>query len=552
MKKILFFLLCLITSLSSQTIDWAWTESTGGSLQDYGSSIALTDEAIYVTGSFKMSSMFGTTELVSSGGYDIFVGKMDYSGNWLWAVSAGGVNNDIASDIAVDNDENICLIGRYNNEINFGSNHLISEGASDIFVSKLDSDGNWLWAIRSVGENFDYGESIALDSENNVYITGSFWETATFGDSTFISAGADDFYVSKLNSNGEWIWSIQGSGEFRDRGFALNINDNNIFVSGGFNGPTYFGSIALTGDGIDDIFVIKLDQDGEVQLIAVAQSSTTSIAAPRSLFALSDGSIILTGEFFESLYFGLPTQTLSTNGEYDIFVAKLSEDFVWEWTASAGGTGTDYGNSLIADSDSNVWVTGIFSDSAVFGGNQLTSFGDTDIFVSVLSADGQWILAEQAGGTDDDNGYGVAINEFDEVFVTGYFEDTAFFGETSATSNGNSDIFVTALNQQTFLHDNEIPNSDILLSNYPNPFNPSTTISFSLSTELSENAELAIYNTKGQKVKTLPINSSTDLPINSINWDGIDDSGKPVSSGIYVYKLSSEKKSLQKKMLLLK
>ncbi len=91
-----------------------------------------------------------------------------------------------------------------------------------------------------------------------------------------------------------------------------------------------------------------------------------------------------------------------------------------------------------------------------------------------------------------------------------------------------------------------------LNQNTPNPFNPTTTISFSISPKYANEVKLEIYNSKGQKVKTFSINPSTDQPINSVIWNGTDDSGKPVSSGVYLYKLNIGKKSLQKKMLLLK
>ena len=89
------------------------------------------------------------------------------------------------------------------------------------------------------------------------------------------------------------------------------------------------------------------------------------------------------------------------------------------------------------------------------------------------------------------------------------------------------------------------------LSNYPNPFNPTTTISFELTTGHTENTELSIYNIKGQKVKIL-LNEHLSKGNHSINWDGKDSNNKPVTSGIYFYKLSSGKSSAMKKMLLLK
>ncbi len=93
----------------------------------------------------------------------------------------------------------------------------------------------------------------------------------------------------------------------------------------------------------------------------------------------------------------------------------------------------------------------------------------------------------------------------------------------------------------------------LTLSNYPNPFNPETTIVFNLTTEITENTELTIYNVKGQKVKSFPINQFTNLPVHQVIWDGMDSNNKPVSSGIYMYQLKINGKAIaSKKCLLLK
>lgn len=131
-------------------------------------------------------------------------------------------------------------------------------------------------------------------------------------------------------------------------------------------------------------------------------------------------------------------------------------------------------------------------------------------------------------------------------------------------NQSNEKLFFQVLNNAIIVYtidpditvgtDNEyIIGNKLLLNNYPNPFNPSTTISFSISTEMAKNAGLIIYNVKGQKVKTFPINPLTVQPINSVTWDGTDNSGKPVSSGIYLYKLIvNGRTEAMRKCLLLK
>ncbi len=96
-----------------------------------------------------------------------------------------------------------------------------------------------------------------------------------------------------------------------------------------------------------------------------------------------------------------------------------------------------------------------------------------------------------------------------------------------------------------------VPTEITLHQNYPNPFNPSTTISFELNTENTENTELIIYNMKGQKVKQL-VRGQLSVGQHSFIWNGTDDKGKHVSSGIYLYKLRSGNYTSTKKMILMK
>jgi hypothetical protein len=100
--------------------------------------------------------------------------------------------------------------------------------------------------------------------------------------------------------------------------------------------------------------------------------------------------------------------------------------------------------------------------------------------------------------------------------------------------------------------DNELLNLNVILTNYPNPFNPSTTIYFNLTAQTGEDPEISIYNIKGQKIKTLQSFPNGGLGTSSIVWDGTDENNQPVTSGIYFYKLSAGEYTQTRKMLLLK
>jgi len=148
-----------------------------------------------------------------------------------------------------------------------------------------------------------------------------------------------------------------------------------------------------------------------------------------------------------------------------------------------------------------------------------------------------------------DRGYGIQVDDNFDCYLTGQFNATITLDSYTLTSYGEDDIFVAKTGNPSSV-ENEIITAKIELSNHPNPFNPSTTIQFSIQN--NSNVELSIFNIKGQKIKTLAHNDFTKGS-HSIVWNGDDESEKPVSSGIYLYKLNvNGKTEVIRKCLLLK
>ncbi len=183
----------------------------GGTNSDYGMSIAVdAAENVYTSGYFWLTADFdpgaGTFNLTPAGSADIFVSKLDASGNFVWAKNMGGTNFDRGTNIGVDNSGNVYTTGTFEGTSDFdpgaGVVNLTSAGNNDIFISKLDASGNFVWAKRMGGTSSDGVSSIAIDSSGNIYTTGSFEGTADFdpgaGVVNLTSVGNNDIFVSKL------------------------------------------------------------------------------------------------------------------------------------------------------------------------------------------------------------------------------------------------------------------------------------------------------------------------------------------------------------------
>ena len=551
MKKSIIGLLCILFTITlfAQTPEWQWASQAGGSNWDSGNGITIDDNGnSYVTGFFQGTATFGSYSLTSSGGCDIFVAKMDATGNWLWATQAGGSDDDYAYGIAIDNSGNSYVTGSFLDIATFGAYSISITGGvwyySDIFVAKIDTNGNWLWANNAGGSTADYAYGIAIDDDGNSYVTGYFSYTATFGSYSLTSCGGWDIFVAKMDANGNWLWATQAGGTDVEKSYSIAIDESeNSYVTGHFQGTATFGSYSLTSSG-EDIFVAKMDAYGNWLWANNAGGSNHDFGYGIAIG--NDGNSYVTGWFHDIATFG--SYSLSSSGSEDIFVAKMDSNGNWLWATQAGGSDHDFGYEIVIDDNENSYVTGHFQGTATFGSYSLTSSGGIDIFVAKMDSNGNWLWATQAGGSDHDFGYEIAIDDNENSYVTGHFQGTATFGSYSLTSSGGVDIFIAKLGNDTSV-ENEIITTKMELSNYPNPFNPSTMVEFSIQND--SEVELSIFNIKGQKVKQL-LNEQLSAGQHSAFWNGKDDDGKSVSSGIYFYKLKTGNYEKTKRMVLLK
>ena len=181
---------------------WKWVK--GGTSKYFGASaksLALDGQGgVVVIGKFLGELNVGTSKLQALGDYDFFIARLDKSGKWSWAHGGGGTKTDNALDIAIDSSENIWVVGTFQIEAYFGANTLTAKGDKDIFVTKLDKNGKWLnLNYRAGGTKYDHGEEIAIDAKDNIIVTGTFRDTATFGQHTAKSNNfQNDIFIWKF------------------------------------------------------------------------------------------------------------------------------------------------------------------------------------------------------------------------------------------------------------------------------------------------------------------------------------------------------------------
>ncbi len=412
-----------------------------------------------------------------------FLSSHANSQNFVWAKQLGGTDYDHGRSIAVDAAGNVYTTGEFRGTADFdpgaGIFNLSSPGHYDIFISKTDASGNFLWAKQMGGSTDDMGYSIATDAGGNVYTTGIFSGTADFdpGTGTFnmTSGGAYAIFVSKLDAAGNFVWAkkLGGTSDYdQSRSIAVDASGN-VYITGDFYGTTDFDpgpavfDLTSAYDLSPDVFISKLDASGNFvwakQLGGLYNDDAYAITVD------GNGNVYTTGNFYGTADFdpglGIFNMTPIDDANYknyDIFISKLDASGNFVWAKQLGGpyvTGSslnDFGYSIAVDAGGNVYTTGYFPGTADFdpgpGVYNLTSVGAVDIFVSKLDASGNFLWAKQMGGTLVDEAYSITIDASGNVYTTGYFFGTADFDPGSGTydlssagGTADADIFVSKL-----------------------------------------------------------------------------------------------------------
>lgn len=487
MKINLTSLICValslgITSLNGQTFEWA--RSWGGADVDIGTSIA-TDASgsIFISGFFSGTVDFDpgpdTFNLTTVGifGGDIFVQKLDPSGNFLWARSwASG--SSISPKITIDDFGNVYTSGCFSGTVDFDpgpdTTNLTTGNQPGIFIQKMDASGSFLWAKSFGGASggYDVPSSIIVGA-SGVYTTGVYSYVEDFDpgpDTSLLSSTQwnEDIFVQKLDTLGNFLWAKSLGGPLTDECYSICIDDlDNVYITGYFKGTADFdpgpGIFNLTSvSGSQDVFVYKMDASGNF-LWTKSFGGVRNGDSGLSISVDAAGNVYTSGQFYDSVDFnpGPGVYNLSSNGIYkrDVFIQKMDASGNFLWAKSYGNTNWNEvaSFSLAVDDFGNVFIAGDFIGTVDFDlglGTYNLSEPLGGFFVQKLDPLGSFIWAKSLGGPivrTSGVGWGnwICIDAMDNVLTTGFFQGTVNFDPDSGTANltsvGDQDIFVLKL-----------------------------------------------------------------------------------------------------------
>jgi hypothetical protein len=470
-----FFCLFLVAILSflnvkGQSLQWANGAGSAGTDYAYAMDVDAAGNS-YTIGTFTNTVDFdpgvGVQNLTAFGMKDIFILKLDASGNYLWVKRMGGTSDDQGNGIKVDPATgDVYTTGAFGSLVDFdpgsGTSYIQSNGGYDIFIQKLDTAGNFIWAKGIGGTSTDYSRSIALDLAGNIYTTGNYVDLVDFdpGAGTAMFYGNGNTFILKLSASGNFVWakSTESNAPAQANDIAVDGNGN-VYITGYFSpygdfdpGP---GTFTLTAVGSWDIFIVKLNPSGN--FLWARSVGGSDVDQSFSLRLDVSGNIYVTGCFRTTVDFdpGVGVYNLTSSGDDDVFILKLNNAGQFQWAKRFGSSSSDCARSLAVDGSGNIYTTGQFDFTVDFdpdaGISNLTSAGGFDVFIHKLDGVGNFLSAMKMGGTLNDLGYTIAVSNNNFIYCAGLFSGTADFnpgiGTSNLTSVGGQDVFLVKLGQ---------------------------------------------------------------------------------------------------------
>ena len=357
-----------------------WQRSLGGANIDTGYGIAVDASGnAYVTGSRDV------------GGTGVLIAKYNTSGTIQWQRSLDGINDDVGYGIAVDSSGDVYITGYRN--------------GNELLIAKYNTSGTIQWQRSLSGANADRGYGIAVDSSGNVYVTGY---TASQG------AGSFDFLIAKYNTSGTIQWQRSLGGASTDEGYGIAVDSSgNVYVT---------GQTQSQGAGNNDVLIAKLPDDGSLTGTYgnLVYAATTLTSATSNLTSATSTLTSATRTLTDAARTLTDAPTTLTSTTTIIPVAY--------WIATLGGSGGELGYGIAYDGDGNVYVVGQTASQGA---------GGDDVLLAKYDAAGVIQWQRSLGGTGLDQGYGIAVDASGDVYVTGY---------TASQGAGGDDLLLAKYN----------------------------------------------------------------------------------------------------------
>ena len=370
--------------------------------------------------------------------------------SWQWSKQAGGLNNDFVQKMCIDINNNIYIAGEFSST-NFicESDTLHCNGNNDFFISKYDLHGNLQWikgfgglnpAMTNEGIN-----TINYDaSTNSILVAGLFYGTCAFDNDTIVSVGNSDAFIAKFDLNGNCLWAKRAGGTGQDAATAMAVDQNGGIIL----------SFLIKISGTIDTFSVqpgsilaKYDTAGICLWTKVTFHTNTNIIGYDGYIKalkIYNGNVFALGASTVNSY-SIDTISVVTNiqnGQY--FIARFNSSGTACWVKPCAGQDSYGGWEIVVDTSLNSYITGSFSQIAIFDNDTLTT-NNNDMFIAEYDSTGLLIWVQQSNCSSNAGGQSLALSE-NGVYLTGGFVGDVTFGSYALSSGSNGALFIANYN----------------------------------------------------------------------------------------------------------
>jgi hypothetical protein len=425
----------------SGTGQWISAIRAGGPESDLVERVVVdAQNNVYLTGSFIQQTIFGgqllTTAHSPNSSYpEAYVAKLGANGQWQWVRGGGGDGGDTGQEIVIDPQGEVYWSGLFNagyssiSALEFGPTTIPPsteplQGGS--FISKIGPAGQWRWT-KSSGSLFSCYQ-LTGTPQGQVYVASNTFMEYPLNMPGIRETAFQDIIVGQLSAQGQLSMMGQSeSGGSASVSHLIHDGQGNTYVTGSFQGSLVLGTTPLYSKGWADIFVAKLNRQGQVQWALQAGSKGNEVS--HRLVLDAQGGLILTGASTDTLTLGTTTvpgshQSASYYLPQNGFLSRISPQGQW---VSAIKAPVDI-TALRTNASGSLWLSGSFSDSLNLGAIHLQTRGGTDGYIARLSPTNQWQWAQQIGTASTESIGNIVLDSANNVYVLGDYGDTLTLG----------------------------------------------------------------------------------------------------------------------------
>lgn len=484
-------------------------------------------ETFCLTNSWSITNNGNKTD-TTYGLYDLWLYKLDENGNKVWDKSYGGTDYEYAADILLK-DDFLYLIGT-SSSISSGNKTAANKGEKDYWIVKTDLQGNKIWDVSFGGDTNDFVYSAVFAEDGNIIVGGSSWSGIS-GDKTDARFGFNDFWVVKIDTSGNMIWENTYGGTSADGLGNITVFQDRIILSGYSDSPQGFGKTAQHyGNG--DYWLVEIDEQGnKLNDFSYGGNDRETISKTHEL----NGELILAGVSTSGVS---GNKTVPTYSFYSYWILKLDSNFNIKWQKVVGGDNSGANLDLYSlTSSGNEFCIGGTIKAAPGSGtiSNDSAYGNDDYYVEKIDQQGNTVWSFRAGGDDIDRLTDITHLSNGQILLSGYSYSGSTGSKTDPGFTGQSsrpDNWLVWLDIPTFIEEKNTNNS---FTAYPNPAEEYIRFNIASTSALKKWRLISVTG----KIES---EGSVVEGINQIDL-------QKLSSGLYFLKLTGENQVFTKKII---